>query len=285
MNKYHKLYVVATPIGNLEEISDLAKKILSKIKLIICEDTRVTQKLLNLLNLNFNQKLISFNKINETEKTQKILQLLEKQECVLVSDAGYPVISDPGFDLIKTLRKLNAPIQIVNGPCALIHALVASGIDSRKFFFANFLTKKKIQRKIELNQLKPILNISTIVYYEPLNYLITGLNILLDVFGDIVIGVGRELSKIHETFYYDKISNLISQIELKGEFVIIIPKQDILDVCLSDQEIVIKVDQLLKSNINLKSACKLLATSKQSASLIYKTYIFKKKSKDKKLIS
>ncbi|MDQ0514154.1 16S rRNA (cytidine1402-2'-O)-methyltransferase [Mycoplasmoides fastidiosum] len=280
MNKYHQLYVVATPIGNLQEITDLAKKVLFEATTIVCEDTRVTKKLLKLLTIENQQKLVSFNKMSETVKTAKILELLQKESCVLVSDAGYPVISDPGYNLIRTLRKAGSQIQVINGPCALVHALVSSGIDSRKFFFANFLTKKRIQRISELNELKSVLNLATVVYYEALNFLEKGLNILLEVFGDIEIGIARELSKIHETFYYGKISELKKTIELRGEFVIILPKQKTINESESEAIILAKLEEHLQNNISLKNACKLVATPNLRASEIYKIYLLKKGAKN-----
>lgn len=227
MPKLHPLTLVATPIGNLAEVSPLAKKTLAEAAIIICEDTRVTKKLLVLLNIDCGQKLISFHKLNEQLKTKQALALLAKQPCVLVSDAGYPVISDPGYHLVNTIRKLGGQIRVVNGPCAFIHALVQSGVDSRKFFFANFLPKKVIARTNELKELKQISHLATIIYYEAVNYLATGLKLLQNVFGDIKIGISRELSKINETFYFDTISNLMNQVVYRGEFVIIIPRQQV----------------------------------------------------------
>lgn len=280
--KYYKLSVVATPIGNLSEISELARKTLSQAQLIICEDTRVTKKLLHLLNINNNQKLVSYNKITEKEKTTIMLQHLKKYPCVLVSDAGYPVISDPGFHLINYLRKNNGLIEIINGPCALIHALVGSGIDSRKFYFANFLTKKKVQRMIELKELKNVLSLATVIYYEPMNYVKKGLEVLLEVFGDIKIVIARELSKINETFYFDKISEIKNQIKLKGEFVIIIPKQDIITKNVQLESLLNQLNLYLNDNISLKSACKLVANAKYSASEIYKFYLINKRKNNEK---
>lgn len=225
MSKYHPLTIVATPIGNLEEASPLARKTLAEAKVIVCEDTRVTKKLLKLLAIDHGQKLVSFNLVNERDKEEHILQLLTDQPCVLVSDAGYPVISDPGFRLITTLRKAGSKINVVNGPCAFIHAIVSSGIDSRKILFANFLTKKRLGRLQELAELKQVIHFCTVVYYEPLNYLTKGLKLLQSVFGNIKIGIARELSKINEAFYFDYIDKLIDQVEYRGEFVIIIPRQ------------------------------------------------------------
>lgn len=120
-------------------------------------------------------------------------------DCVLVSDAGYPVIADPGYFLVLHLRNKGFNVQVVNGPCAFIHAIVASGIDSRKIFFANFLTKKYLQRKKELELLRDVLKLSTVIYYESRNFVIRGLEILEEVYGNIKIGVMRELSKLNES--------------------------------------------------------------------------------------
>lgn len=139
------------------------------------------------------------NQFNECESVELVEEKLKLDNCVLVSDAGYPVIADPGYCLVLHLRNRGFNVQVVNGPCAFIHAIVSSGIDSRKIFFANFLTKKYLQRKKELEELKAVLRLSTVVYYESRNFVIRGLEILEEVYGDIKIGVMRELSKLNES--------------------------------------------------------------------------------------
>lgn len=272
----YKLFLVSVPIGNLEEITYLAKRLLSETKTIFCEDTRVTKKLLTLLGIFKNQELIKLNEFNEKQCVQEVWKRLIYEDCILVSDAGYPVIADPGYFLISDLRKLGANIQVVNGPCAFIHAIVASGIDSRRIFFANFLTKKYLQRKKEFENFKVFLKDSTVVYYETKNFIIRGLEIMKEVFGDIKIGVGRELSKVNETFYYDFISNIQRDLAVKGEFVVIIPRQDkaVLEE-FEDLDSLIKKarEQMDSGEYKLKQICKELSNSKYTSREIYSEYV------------
>ncbi len=271
-----KLYLVAVPIGNLEEITYLGFRILRDIKVIFCEDTRVTRQLLELLKIWNNQELIKLNQFNEKACVDLVIKRLSETDCALVSDAGYPIISDPGYFLVSDLRKKGINVQVVNGPCAFVHAVVSSGIDSRRIFFASFLTKKYLQRKKEFENFKSILKEATVVYYETKNFILRGLEIIQEVYGDIKIGIGRELSKLNETFYYDNVSNIKEQLVVKGEFVVIIPRQDSI-ASIEDRSIEEILEAVHKRMINkegkLRDICKELALEGRfSTKEIYKSY-------------
>lgn len=277
-----KLYLVAVPIGNLEEITYLGFRTLRDTKVIFCEDTRVTRHLLDLLKIWNNQELIKLNQFNEKECVELVMSKLSKEDCVLVSDAGYPIISDPGYFLVSDLRKRRVNIQVINGPCAFVHAIVSSGIDSRRIFFASFLTKKYLQRKKELENFKSILKEATIIYYETKNFIPKGLEIIQEVYGDIHIGVGRELSKLNETFYYDKVSKIREQLVVQGEFVVIIPRQDSIALNTGrDIEEVLEIvhARMFNKREKLRDICKELSESEEfSTKEIYKGYCDKYKS-------
>ena len=159
------LYIVGTPIGNLDEISQRAIRVLKNVSLIACEDTRQTIKIMN--RFNFNNNLVSFNKINSYKKIPKIIEHLKGGNSVaLVSDAGMPIICDPGEDLVKKAKLNSIDIICVSGPCAAITALVSSGMSSSRFIFEGFLPKKKTER------MKILLEISrsdktTIIFESP----------------------------------------------------------------------------------------------------------------------
>lgn len=272
------LYVIAVPIGNLKEITLLAKEKLEESSVIFCEDTRVTRKLLIGLEIGGKQKLISINQFNESEMCDEVVKHLENSTCSLVSDAGYPVISDPGFFLIKKLREKNIPIQVINGPCAFIHAIVGSGIDSRKLFFVNFLSKKELKRKSELKKLIDINKEATIIYYEPKNFFVYGLEILREIFGDIKVGVARELTKQNETFYFDTITNLLQTVNVKGEFVVIIPRNEEEIENLELDDLLKKIHLLItKKQLTLKDSIKVYKNKNHSSSFLYSEYIKKYK--------
>jgi len=156
------LYIVATPIGNISDISDRAKTILGEADVLACEDTRVTKKLLTLLNIGFaNKKFITFHDHNEQEKTQEIVDLVNQGLCVAqVSDAGSPLISDPGYKLIKQCHEQNIPFAVVPGCCAIICALQMSGLPTNRFMFAGFVPNKDKAREDLFKELAPINTIS-----------------------------------------------------------------------------------------------------------------------------
>ena len=217
-----KLYIVPTPIGNLDDMTIRGIKILESVDLILCEDTRRSKKLLN--HFNIESKLRSHHKFNEHKEVQFIVEKIKKgQDVALISDAGTPGISDPGFLIARTCLENNIDIECLPGATALIPALLISGISIEKFVFEGFLPVKK-GRKTRLDQLKE--ENRTMVFYESPHKLIRTLNDFSQTFGlDRKISVSRELTKIYEETVRGTISELINHYQEKspkGEFVIVL---------------------------------------------------------------
>lgn len=219
-DKIGKLYVVATPIGNLEDITLRAIKILQSIDLIVAEDTRHTLKLLN--HLEITKPLISYHRHNEEIKTEILIEKLEEgQNLALVSDAGTPGICDPGEVIIKKCIEEKIPVVPIPGACAMINALITSGIDTKEFYFLGFLPLNKKLRKEKLEEIKN--SKKTIILYEAPHKLMTTLKDLEELLEDRQVVLAREITKIHEEFIRGKIKEIMNQAEnLKGEMVLII---------------------------------------------------------------
>ena len=215
-----KLYLVATPIGNLEDITLRALRILKEVDIIAAEDTRHTWGLLN--HFEISKPLISYYKQNEKTKSEVLIQkILEGKNIALVSDAGTPGISDPGEEIVKVAIENNIEIIPIPGACAFVNALIASGLSSREFCFIGFLSAIKKDKKEKLENIK--YETKTLILYEAPHKLKSTLESIYEVLGDRKIVLARELTKIHEEFIRGKISDIISQIEeVKGEFVILI---------------------------------------------------------------
>lgn len=218
--KKGKLYVVATPIGNLEDITLRAIHILENVDLIAAEDTRHTLKLLN--HLEISKPLISYHRHNEDIKTETLIEkLLEGQDIALVSDAGTPGICDPGEVAIKKCIEEEIDVIAIPGACAMINALIASGISTKEFIFLGFLPLNKKLRREKLEEIKK--SEKTIILYEAPHKLISTLNDLKEILEDRQIVLARELTKIHEEFIRGNIQEIIEKAEnLKGEIVLII---------------------------------------------------------------
>jgi len=219
-----KLYIISTPIGNLSDISPRALEILSSVNLIAAEDTRVSRKLLN--HYKIKNKLISYNDFNENFKAKSLLDLLKNDKNIaVISDAGTPCISDPGYRIVNMALMNNIKVISIPGATSLIAALSISGLPSDKFFFEGFLPKKK-----GLNKRMKILSKldATIIIFESPKRVVKTLNKILDFMGDRVISLCKEITKIHETTYFGKISEVldkISQNTIKGEFVVMVAKE------------------------------------------------------------
>ena len=215
-----KLYIVATPIGNLEDITLRAINILKQVDLIAAEDTRHTLKLLN--HLQISKPLISYHRHNEQTKKDILIQKLKQgQNIAIVSDAGTPGISDPGEEIIKQAIQENITIIPIPGACALINALICSGISTKEFVFLGFLPLNKKLRKGKLEEIKT--ETKTIILYEAPHKLKATLEDLKDNLENRQVVLARELTKIHEEFIRGTANELLQKIDnLKGEFVIII---------------------------------------------------------------
>ena len=215
-----KLYIVATPIGNLEDITLRALRVLKEVDLIAAEDTRQTLKLLN--HYEINKPLISYHRHNEETKSEILIEKLRNGENIaLVSDAGTPGICDPGEEVIKKAIEDNIEVIPIPGACAMINALIVSGISTKEFEFLGFLP---LNKKLRRQKLKEIENSSkTIIIYEAPHKMNTTLGDLKEILKDRKIVLARELTKIHEEFIRKSIDELLSEIDtIKGEMILII---------------------------------------------------------------
>ena len=222
-----KLYVVATPIGNLVDITLRAINTLKTVDIIIAEDTRHSLKLLN--HLEITKPLISYHRHNEEEKTDGILNKIEEgNNIALISDAGTPVISDPGEIIVKKALERGIEVIPIPGACAIITALMAAGVNTKNFTFYGFLSINKKIRNKELEQIKN--NKNTIILYEAPHKIINTLKDLEKYVGDRMIVLARELTKIHEEFIRGSIKEIQEKLlNPKGEYVIIINEDTLLD--------------------------------------------------------
>ena len=219
------LYVVATPIGNLADLSERAVQVLTKADLVACEDTRHTQKLLQHLGLR--KVLLSVHDHNERDRIDQIAgHLREGRSIALVSDAGTPLISDPGYPLVQALRAQQLNVVPVPGPSALITALSAAGLPTDRFLFEGFLPHKAGGRR---DRLQPLANeTATMVFYESKHRILETLAIMAEVFGaERGACVARELTKTFETFYHGSLGDIALQLQAdddqtKGEFVVMV---------------------------------------------------------------
>ena len=214
------LYLVATPIGNLEDITLRALKILKEVDLIAAEDTRNTLKLLN--HFGISKPLISYHRHNEEIKCDNLITKLQDGENIaIVSDAGTPGISDPGEIIVKKAIENNIKIIPIPGACAAINALICSGLDTRQFTFLGFLPLNKKLRKEKLEEIKN--KKDTVILYEAPHKLKNTLQDLKNILDNRQVVLARELTKIHEDFIYGTIDEIIEKADnLKGEMIILI---------------------------------------------------------------
>lgn len=215
-----KLYLVATPIGNLNDITLRGLEILKMVDVIACEDTRITIKLLNKFEIN--KKLISYHEHNKMVCGEKIINLLsEGKNVALVSDAGTPCISDPGYEIVKSSIENDFPVIPIPGASAVLSALVVSGLLPQPFTFIGFLERQKSKQAKQLEEYK-YLKHSLIFYESPLRILSTLKN-MIEVLGDRKIVVCREITKRYEEFIRGNISEILENIDaVKGEVVLIV---------------------------------------------------------------
>ena len=219
------LYVISTPIGNLGDITKRAVETLKNLDILLVEDTRVSGKLLK--NFDIEAKMVSFNEYSEKTKTASIISLLKEGKTVgIISDSGTPLISDPGFLLVREAVKNGIQITAIPGPTALIYALSISGLPTDKFIFLGYLPKKEGKKTNILKNLKKASKYitATVIFYESPYRLLATLRNINEVFGDIDVVVCRELTKIYEEVRREKVTEAIkhfSEIAPKGEFTIL----------------------------------------------------------------
>jgi len=220
MQKLHgKLFIISTPIGNLTDITIRAIETLKTVNVIATENIRTTKKLLNKYDIN--KKLITFREDNKSKQIPHILDLLIDQDIALISEAGSPTISDPGWELVENCRNKQCEIIPIPGPSAPITALMSSGISAQKYIFLGFLPEKS-SHKIELLEKISKLNLPIIIFVPP-HKLLKTFKILKDVFGNRTVAVAREMTKIHEEFKKAPITELENYFSApRGEITLII---------------------------------------------------------------
>jgi len=248
------LYIVATPIGNLGDISQRAKDVLTQADIIAAEDTRVTKKLLTLLGIFERKTFIKYEDHSEIEKHQEIIDLIKDGKIVaLVSDAGSPLISDPGYKLVRECRKQGIEVTTVPGCCAVISALQLSGLPTNRFMFAGFIPNKDKARSDLLTELKNIN--TTLVFYETAIRLGKTLNTIEKIMPDREVAIVREITKLYEECISGYAGDILKRLEdapIKGEIVVVIEPPKTQNTELDLNEIITKE---LKNN-SLKQAVK-----------------------------
>jgi 16S rRNA (cytidine1402-2'-O)-methyltransferase len=213
------LVIVATPIGNLSDISPRALEALRTADLIACEDTRHTLKLLN--HFGIQQPLVSYHDFNEEKKAAELGEKIRSGSTIaLVSDAGTPAISDPGYRLVRYCREHGLTVLSIPGPNAAVTALAASGLPSDEFFFAGFLPPKRTARREKIESLRSVS--SSLIFYEAPHRVEEALADLQEILGDREVCVARELTKLHEDFQFGRLSEVRSKVKAIGEFVIVV---------------------------------------------------------------
>jgi len=255
------LYVVATPIGNLSDISERALSVLRQADFILAEDTRRTKTLLQRFAIN-GANLQSFHEHNESAKLDQVFAYLEQgKQIALVSDAGTPLISDPGYGLVHKAHELGFKVEPIPGACAAIAALSASGLPTDAFFFAGFLPAKSAKRQMELKALQQ--QLGTLVFYESSHRIIAFLQDCLEILGDRPAVLAREITKLHETIFSAELSALVDFVandanQQKGEFVVLISGALKKEAESNDSERD-RVLQILLSELPVKQAASLTA--------------------------
>ena len=268
------LYLVATPIGNLEDITLRAIKVLKEADLIAAEDTRHTLKLLN--HLEISKPMVSYHRHNEEFRCDYLIkELKDGKNIALVSDAGTPGINDPGEEIVRECIKEDIKIVPIPGACAMVNALICSGIDTKEFCFYGFLPLNKKNRKEKLEEIKNI-NKTVIIYEAPhkIKSTLEDLKMILDEDRKVVLA--REISKIHEEFIREKIDDILEKVDnLKGEMVLIIEgnfskKENELNNLTIEEH----YKYYEKQNINKKEIIKKIAKDRNlNKNEIYKLFI------------
>ncbi len=274
------LYLVATPIGNLEDITLRAIKILKNVDIIAAEDTRHTLKLLNYLNIK--KPLISYYKEIEKVKSEILInKLLDGKNIALVSDAGTPGISDPGEEIVKEAIANNIEIHPIPGACAFINALICSGINSKEFIFVGFLSTNNKNKKEKLEELKN--ENKTLIFYEAPHKINSTLKCMLEILGNRNITLAREISKIHEEFIRGKIEEILEKTQdTKGEYVIIVEgtsKKDEKKEFLNTLSLEEHYNYYLNQKMDNKEIIKRIAKDRDTNKNVIYQYFLKNKNK------
>ena len=267
------LYLVATPIGNLFDISERAKKVLSEVDFIAAEDTRNSLKLISAYGIK--KELVSYFEHNKKASGERIIaRLLAGESCALVTDAGMPAISDPGEDIVKLCADAGIAVTVIPGACAAISALALSALPTGKFTFEGFLSAQKGERQKELKKLE--YEYRTMIFYEAPHKLLKTLEDMKDIFGaDRKISLSRELTKLNEETIRTTLSGallLFSEKEPRGEYVLIVegnsekPENELTNLSIPEH-----IDYYINSGLAKKDAIKAVAKDRSlPKSEIYK---------------
>ena len=273
-NKQPLLYLIATPIGNLKELSPRAIEILNDVDLVAAEDTRNSKQLLS--HYDIYKDMFSLREHNENEASKHIIELIKNgKKVAYMSDAGYPGISDPGYLLVKNAIENDISVSTVNGACAFINALVASGLPTDHFYFYGFLNPKENEAKNELEEMKN--RKETLIFYEAPHRIEKTVKWMHDVLGNRDIVIARELTKLNEEYIRGTLDELVNLdfSTLKGEMVIIVSgnnqKQEI-----DEQAIKARLEYFHKKGLSNKDAIEVVADEyKINKNTIYKIAIEK----------
>jgi 16S rRNA (cytidine1402-2'-O)-methyltransferase len=256
------LYIVATPIGNLEDITQRALRVLREVDLVACEDTRHTQRLLN--HFGIKTKTVSYHEHNERERTEELCRLLESGKNVaVVSDAGTPLVSDPGFRVVNAAIERDFSVVAVPGAAAFVTAMVASGMPADQFLFAGFLPSRANARRAKLETLREIP--ATLIFYEAPHRVAATLKDAVAVLGNRQAALARELTKLHEEIVRGSLADLTKRFSdqqlVRGEIVLIIgaeaiasPETESAEV--SPQRLSERMGELEREGVNAKDALK-----------------------------
>jgi 16S rRNA (cytidine1402-2'-O)-methyltransferase len=267
------LYLVATPIGNLEDISLRALRILGEVKLIAAEDTRRTRQLLSAYKIK--TPLTSYHEHNKDAKLPYLLERLEQEDIALVSEAGMPGISDPGYELVLAAIEQDIPLVAIPGPSVLPTAIAVSGLPTNQFLYLGFLPRGKGERKRLLDSI--VSEPRTIVAFESPHRLLDSLNNLLEVLGDRRIAVCRELTKVYEEVFRGTVSQAIAHFsQQRGEFTLVIAgcSRGRSQVELTDYFIKEEFRRLRREGITAREAvAKLTAVTHLPRKVLYKAWL------------
>ena len=267
------LYLVATPIGNLQDLSPRAKDIIEQADLIACEDTRVSGLLIS--SLGFKKPLISLREHNEVSEANYVVeQILSGKKVVYMSDAGYPAVSDPGSKLVQIALEHCINVSVIPGPNAGLSALVASGLNTDHFYFHGFLSPKESQRNEELRKLAT--REETLIFYEAPHRIMKTLESLYEILGSRKACIARELTKKHEEYIRMNLEEMVKldPETLKGEMVIVVEGcyKEVSD-SIDDKEIIKLVNNFESMGVSTKDAIKKVSElTNVSKNYIYKIY-------------
>jgi 16S rRNA (cytidine1402-2'-O)-methyltransferase len=253
------LYLVATPIGNLQDITLRAIETLKAVDVIACEDTRHTRKLLT--HFGITNKLVSYHEHNETERAEELGKMLATGKSVaVVSDAGTPAICDPSFKLVQKAHEIGVPVVPVPGAVAFVNAVIASGLPTDSIFFGGFLPSRKTERRRRLEEVKDVP--ATIAFYESPHRLAKSLADCFEILGDRPSAIARELTKIHEEIIRGTLSQLVekfSDASLKGEIVLVIERVQAggqIKAAVTDASLADRIKEIEAGGIDRKTALK-----------------------------